>query len=285
MRSSVDMRSPGIGDHHGDVAAGGVAAHRQRDALRLLGARRGHELGAQRLDRRLEQLVARERLEGRDRRLVVVRALDQALGLDDRLQLAAQERRARGLLEVDERREQADHAQEARERAVGPQDAHGDVVHARAPVHARAAVGLADHEQVAARRRGARAGTRAARRRPSAAAKRELPSSRRMPSPEPASTCTVGPAGPLGHVVDAGAEQDEVARRAATRGTPRSPRPRRRRARRRRPRTAAAMRSTIACMAAKSPTASCSSPSASRTAADERLALVRRRAAARAPDA
>ena len=151
-------------DHDGHVAAGRVAAHRERDALRLLRTRGRDDLRAQRLDRSLEQLVARERLERGDGRLEVVRALDQPLGLDDRLQLAAQERRARGLLEVDERREQADHAQQARERAVGPQDAHRDVVHARAAMDARAAVGLADHEQVAGRRRAARAGTRAARR-------------------------------------------------------------------------------------------------------------------------
>ena len=137
--------------HDGHVAVGGVPAHGERDALRLLGARRRDDLGAQRLDGGLEQLVARERLERGDGCLVVVRALDQALGLDDRVQLAAQERRARGLLEVDERGEQADHAQQAGERAVGPQDAHRHVVHASAPVHARDAVRLADHEQIAVR--------------------------------------------------------------------------------------------------------------------------------------
>ena len=138
-------------DHDRDVAAGGVPPHGQRDALRLLARAAATILGAQRVDGGLEQLVARERLERCDRRLVVVRALHQALGLDDRLQLAAQERRARGLLEVDQRREQPDHAQQACDRAVRAQHAHGDVVHAGAPVDAGAAVGLADHEQVAAR--------------------------------------------------------------------------------------------------------------------------------------
>ena len=94
-----------------------------------------------------------------------------------------------------------------------------------------------------------------------------VPSSRRMPSPEPGSTCTVGPGRALRHLVGAGAEQDEVPvaqpleerhrlldlvgrAHAARRPAPPPPCARPSRASR-----------------AKSPTASCSSPSASRTAA------------------
>ena len=265
------------GDHDRDVAAGGVAPHRQRDALRLLGARGRDDLGAQRLDRRLEQLVARERLERGDRRLVVVRALHQALGLDDRLQLAAQERRARGLLEIDERREQADHAQQARERAVRAQDAHRDVVHAGAPVHARAAVGLADHEQVAARDEAlaqelgqlvdAASAARSATRRRRAGC--------RDPSrPGPAPRARTGPSS---IVVGASAEQDEVAvaqpleERGRLLDLVGSAHARGRRARQ------LAMRSTIASIAAKSPTASCSSRERLAHGRDERLALLARR--------
>ena len=111
-------------DHDGDVAAGGVAAHGHGHALRLL-ARAAATISACSASTGAWNSSSRgERLERGDRRLVVVRALDEALGLDDRLQLAPQERRARGLLEIDERGEQADHAPQARDRAVGPQDAH-----------------------------------------------------------------------------------------------------------------------------------------------------------------
>ncbi len=79
----------GHGHHDRDVAADGIASHGERDALRLLGASGGEDLRTQLLDRSLEQLVARNRLECGDGRLVVARALDQALGLDDRMQLPA----------------------------------------------------------------------------------------------------------------------------------------------------------------------------------------------------
>ena len=256
----------GHGDHHRDVAAGGVAAHRERDALRLLGARRRDDLGAQRLDRRLEELVARERLERGDGRLVVVRALDQALGLDDRLQLAAQQRRARGLLEVDQRREQADHAQQARERAVGAQHAHRDVVHARAPVDARAAVGLADHEQVAVGDEALAQELGQLRER------RRLGEARRLvvaQDAEPRAGLRVhrGAARGLRDLVGARAEQDEVAvaQPVQERRPSRRPRPASRTARRPAPPRPCARPSRASPRSRRR--RACSSASASRTAA------------------
>ena len=59
--------------------------------------------------------------------------------------------------------------------------------------------------------RGARAGTRAARRAASARAKRDVSSSRRMPRPEPGLGVHGGPVRAVRHLVGAGAEQDEVA--------------------------------------------------------------------------
>jgi hypothetical protein len=107
---------------------------------------------AQVLDRRREQLVLREGLEERDRRLVVVRALDEVLGGEDPAQLAVQHRRLGGRLRVGARREQADDARLADDLAAGRDAADADVVHPRAAVHRRQAVGLRHQQQVAAER-------------------------------------------------------------------------------------------------------------------------------------
>ena len=75
----------------------GVAAAEQPHLLALQREQR-HDRAAQVVGRGGEQLVLRERVEQRDRGLVVVRALDQVLGAQDLAQLAVQQRRlARGL--------------------------------------------------------------------------------------------------------------------------------------------------------------------------------------------
>ena len=83
-----------------DRAALGVVAHEQLHLAALLEVEQPHHLGAQVVDGGAEQVVLRERLVQRDGRLVVVRALDQVLGLDDLAQLAAQDRDAAGRLGV-----------------------------------------------------------------------------------------------------------------------------------------------------------------------------------------
>ena len=72
----------------------GVAAAEQPHLLALQREQR-HDRAAQVVGRGGEQLVLRERVEQRDRGLVVVRALDQVLGAQDLAQLAVQQRRLR----------------------------------------------------------------------------------------------------------------------------------------------------------------------------------------------
>ena len=67
-----------------------------------------------------EQLVLGERVEQRDRGLVVVRALDQVLGREDLAQLAVQQRRLARGLGVGLRGEQAEQPRLADDLAVGP---------------------------------------------------------------------------------------------------------------------------------------------------------------------
>ena len=99
-----------------------------------------------------EELVLGEGLEERDGGLVVVRALDEVLAVEDLLQLAVQHRRLGGRLGVGLGREQPDHARLADDLAVVGDPADADVVHAHAPVHRREAVRLGDQQQLAAER-------------------------------------------------------------------------------------------------------------------------------------
>ena len=78
-------------DERGAAAVGGAAAE-QAHAVRALEAQQRDDGAAQVVDRRGEQLVLRERVEQRDRALVVVRALDQVLGFEHPAQLAVQDR-------------------------------------------------------------------------------------------------------------------------------------------------------------------------------------------------
>ena len=129
----------------------GVAAAEQPHLLALQREQR-HDRAAQVVGRGGEQLVLRERVEQRDRGLVVVRALDQVLGAQDLAQLAVQQRRlARGLA-VGLGGEQAEHPGLADDLAVGRDPPHADVVHPHRPVHAREPVGLGDDQQVALER-------------------------------------------------------------------------------------------------------------------------------------
>ena len=129
----------------------GVAAAEQPHLLALQREQR-HDRAAQVVGRGGEQLVLRERVEQRDRGLVVVRALDQVLGAQDLAQLAVQQRRlARGLA-VGLGGEQAEHPRLADDLAVGRDPPHADVVHPHRPVHAREPVGLGDDQQVALER-------------------------------------------------------------------------------------------------------------------------------------
>ncbi len=110
---------------------------------------------AQVVDRRGEQLVLRERVEQRDRALVVVRALDQVLGLEHAAQLAVQDRGLGRRLGVGLGGEQAEQARLARDLAVGRDAAHADVVHPLVAVDRGARVGLVDDQQLAGRRQRA----------------------------------------------------------------------------------------------------------------------------------
>ena len=79
--------------------------------------------------------------------LVVVRSLDDARLLEDRVQLLAQDRDLLGVLRVRLRREQAEEAVLAGHAAFGVELLHADVVHAHAAMHARAGVRLGRDQQ------------------------------------------------------------------------------------------------------------------------------------------
>ena len=160
------------------------AAAEQPHAVGALQREQRDDRAAQVVDRRGEQLVLRERVEQRDRGLVVVRALDQVLGLEHAPQLAVQDRGLGRGLGVGLGREQAEQARLAGELAVGRHAAHADVVHPLAAVHRRARVGLVDDQQLAAGRELAQRLGQLRRAGP-ACAYAERSSSARMPSPEP----------------------------------------------------------------------------------------------------
>ena len=154
--------------------------------------------------RRGEQLVLGEGLEQRDRRLVVVRALDEVLGDEDAAQLARQQRRLLGRLGVGLGGEQAEHPRLEHD-AAGDEPAHRDVVHPRALVHGREPVRLRDDEHVPGGR-------------PLALQRRELVERyglrvRRggLVGEQPEPGARHDPSGLLADVVLAVAEEDEVA--------------------------------------------------------------------------
>ena len=134
-----------------DRAAVGRAAAEQPHAVALQ-RQQLDDRAAQVVGARGEQLVLRERVEQRDRGLVVVRALDQVLVAQDLAQLAVQQRRLRGRLGVGLGREQAEHARLAGDAPVVRDLADADVVHPHAPVHGREPVRLGDDQQVALER-------------------------------------------------------------------------------------------------------------------------------------
>ena len=137
-------------DERGAAAVGRAAAE-QPHAVGALQRQQRDDRAAQVVDRRGEQLVLREGVEERDRALVVVRALDQVLGLEHAPQLAVQHRGLGRRLGVGLAREQAEQARLAGDLAVGRDAAHADVVHPLVAVHRRARVGLVDDQQLAAR--------------------------------------------------------------------------------------------------------------------------------------
>ena len=92
-RTSALNRSRGIATRSETLRSYRSRRTNSRMSLRLLQVEQPHHLVAELLRRRGEQLVLREALEDRDDRLVVVRALEQVLRLQDLLQLAVQERR------------------------------------------------------------------------------------------------------------------------------------------------------------------------------------------------
>ena len=143
-------------DQDRDTAVDEVAADEHRDAPRLLQVHQAHDLAADLVGGRREQLVLREALEQRDDLLVVVRALEEVLGLQDLGELAVQHRRAAGRLHVRLRGEEPDDANLTEQRAVGSDPSDADVVHLRAPVHGGVAVRLGDDQEVAALEPGAK---------------------------------------------------------------------------------------------------------------------------------
>src|SRR4026207_2180646 len=76
-----------------------------------------------------DQLLLRERVDQRARRLVVVRALDQVLGVERLAQLAVQQRRLGSALGERLRGEQAEQARLADDVAGARYLPHADVVH------------------------------------------------------------------------------------------------------------------------------------------------------------
>ena len=168
-------------------------------------AQQRDDRAAQVVDRRREQLVLRERVEQRDRALVVVRALDQVLGLEHAPQLAVQHRRLGRRLGVGLGREQAEQARLAGDLAVGRDAPHADVVHPLVAVDRRARVGLVDDQQLAASWRAC-AASRAARRAGPASRRRSAPRRRGCRGRSPGCSGRRRP-----DLVLARAEQDEVA--------------------------------------------------------------------------
>ena len=134
-----------------DRAAVGRAAPQEPHAV-ALDREQLDDGAAQVVGARGEQLVLRERVEQRDRGLVVVRALDQVLVAQDLAQLAVEQRRLRRGLGVRLAREQPEHPRLAGDAAVVRDLAHPDVVHPHAPVHGRQPVGLGHDQQVALER-------------------------------------------------------------------------------------------------------------------------------------
>ena len=125
-------------DERGAAPVGRAAAE-QAHAVGALEREQRDDRAAQVVDRRGEQLVLREGVEQRDGGLVVVRALDQVLGLEHAAQLAVQQRRLGRRLGVGLGGEQAEQARLADDLAVGRDAPHADVVHPLAAVHRRRA--------------------------------------------------------------------------------------------------------------------------------------------------
>ena len=119
-------------DDQRGAARVGVAAAEQPHLLALQGQQRD-DGAAQVVGRGGEQLVLRERVEQRDRGLVVVGALDQVLVAQDLAQLAVQQRRLARRLGVGLGREQPEHPRLAHDLALGR-----DPPHARRSPSARA---------------------------------------------------------------------------------------------------------------------------------------------------
>ena len=149
LRSGALNRSRGSAHDDGHAAAVEIPPDQHADPLLLLHLQEAGDQLSELLGGGGEQLVLRERLEQRDRRLVVVRPLEQVLGQQHLLELAGQQRRLRRRLHVRLRREQPDQAGLADQRAVRRDATHADVVHARAAVHGRRAVRLRVDQQVA----------------------------------------------------------------------------------------------------------------------------------------
>jgi hypothetical protein len=145
----ADVGAEACARHRGDQRDRPPVGAQPRQQPRLVGAQ-----AEQRRDRALElfgvggeQLVLRERVEQRDRGLVVMGAFDQVQPRQDLRELAVQQRRTARRLRVGLAGEQPDHAADAAER-------HG--VHARAAVHRRQLGGLADPQPAPLRHVAAR---------------------------------------------------------------------------------------------------------------------------------
>ena len=138
-------------DDQRGAAAVRVTAAEQPHLLALQREQR-HDRAPEVVRRSREQLVLGERVEQRDRGLVVVGALDQVLGAQDLAQLAVQQRRLARGLGVGLGGEQPEHPRLADDVARGRDPAHAHVVEPHAPVHAREPVRLGDDQQVALER-------------------------------------------------------------------------------------------------------------------------------------
>ena len=177
----VQARQHGVGDLHlgFDVRAAEALAHDALDALAHLGvvavARHVHEAGVEAFeavaareqahaaplveiddaahdgdefaDGRLEQFVAREGLDDVDHGLGVVALRRQAEVLDDRVELAAQQRNLRRRLVIGARSPQAEEAMLAGHLAGSVEGLHADVVEVASAMHGGRRVGLGEHQQ------------------------------------------------------------------------------------------------------------------------------------------
>ncbi len=141
-------------DEAGDVAAVVVAAQEQLDLLALAQPQHAHRDRQELVDRGLEQLVARERLQDLDQVLAVVAVGGQPGRVEHVAQLAPQHGDPGDRLAVGHMGEQAEKAPLADHLAVGGEQLDPDVVEVGGAVDGGPGVGLGDDQELLLARLG-----------------------------------------------------------------------------------------------------------------------------------